>query len=184
MIAKTCSENLGIYASRRYAKCLSCGMILEGFGCYPAMTSNMLDDSCKRHNLFTGHNMFEPIRPLDEFVTGGENEMKGSELYQGGDLMNVQVCKDGKLFGRPLEITAVAAQKFQSRDRREPDREKLVIAFRDVERKLAVNKTNYKLLSAKYGDETDGWIGKKLVLKSVTVDFNGQLKDSIQVEPQ
>ena len=58
---------------------------------------------------------------------------------------------------------------------------KAVIRFRDSEKRLVLNKTNWGLIEEMYGEETDGWTGKKITLKKVKVDFKGDRVDSLRV---
>lgn len=58
---------------------------------------------------------------------------------------------------------------------------KPVLYFQKAEKGLIVNKTNGLTIASYYGPETDGWVGKELILYSVKVPFQGQLTDAIRV---
>ena len=59
--------------------------------------------------------------------------------------------------------------------------EKLCLRFKGIEKPMVLNQTNISILSAALGDNTDDWISKKVSLSVVKVSFNGELKDSLQV---
>ncbi len=58
---------------------------------------------------------------------------------------------------------------------------KPVIYFAGKEKGLVCNKTNAGAITAAYGQETDGWHGKKIVLFSQKVSFQGQITDGLRV---
>ena len=62
------------------------------------------------------------------------------------------------------------------------DGEKPVLFFEGEERGLVLNKTNSRAISAAYGYETDTWAGKRVILFSTTVDFQGSTVDAIRVK--
>lgn len=61
---------------------------------------------------------------------------------------------------------------------------KMVLEFENVEKTLVVNKTNREILTEAWGDETDDWRGKHVVLHIVSVTFKGERTPSIQLEPR
>lgn len=46
-----------------------------------------------------------------------------------------------------------------------------------------MNKTNCNALAFKFGDDTDGWIGKSVQLFSEPVYFQGKTTDGLRVRP-
>jgi hypothetical protein len=61
------------------------------------------------------------------------------------------------------------------------DDRKLVIYFTKAKKGLVLNKTNSKTIAATYGDDTDGWSGKSIVLFPAMVDFRGDTVEAIRV---
>lgn len=59
--------------------------------------------------------------------------------------------------------------------------EKGVIYFAEFDRGFVVNRTNIKRIIAWHGNETDAWIGKKLMLYESEAEFNGQTVPCIRV---
>lgn len=59
--------------------------------------------------------------------------------------------------------------------------QKLCVHFKEYEKSLLLNKTNATNISASYGPETDGWVGKQLVCYVAMVDFQGRSVEAIRV---
>jgi len=58
---------------------------------------------------------------------------------------------------------------------------KPALSFREVPKKLILNKTNGMLIAASYGTETSAWAGRELELFPDTVMFQGQVVPAIRV---
>src|SRR6266404_5529926 len=63
------------------------------------------------------------------------------------------------------------------------DGAKLVISFQNARKKLIANKTNAKRIVALYGDDTDAWTGKEVILRAEMVDFKGEAVLAVRVQP-
>lgn len=63
------------------------------------------------------------------------------------------------------------------------DGEKPVIHFDGKEKGVVLNKTNATNISSAYGGNTDGWRGKKVVLFTTWVDFQGKSVEAIRIRP-
>lgn len=63
------------------------------------------------------------------------------------------------------------------------DDRKLVIYFKGKQKGLVCNRTNADAIAYLYGDDTDGWIGKKIMLTSQLVSFQGKTTPAIRVQP-
>ena len=59
--------------------------------------------------------------------------------------------------------------------------QKLCVHFKEYEKSLLLNKTNATNISAAYGPETDGWLGKQLVCYVAMVDYQGRSVEAIRV---
>lgn len=59
---------------------------------------------------------------------------------------------------------------------------RIVMSFRGKEKSLVVNRTNANTISDMYGNETDNWFGKEIVLFPTRVDYQGKRVDAIRVE--
>jgi hypothetical protein len=58
---------------------------------------------------------------------------------------------------------------------------KLVVWFTNDTKGLVLNRTNNRTIRGAYGDNTDGWIGKLIVLFRTKADFGGELVDALRV---
>ena len=61
--------------------------------------------------------------------------------------------------------------------------ERPVLHFIGEQRGFVVNKTNATALSSVYGDDTEGWRGRDVILFPTRVDFRGTPTDTIRVKP-
>jgi hypothetical protein len=61
------------------------------------------------------------------------------------------------------------------------EEQKPVLYFQNHEKGTVLNKTNSKVIAAAYGDDTDDWAGRPLILFSATVDFRGDMVEAIRV---
>lgn len=62
------------------------------------------------------------------------------------------------------------------------DETKPIVYFNGAQKGLVLNKTNAGRIAAVYGDETDEWIGKEVLLYVEKVPFQNQMVDSIRVD--
>lgn len=78
----------------------------------------------------------------------------------------------------PVLITSVKLEEVgQGRDKER----KLIIAFSGKDKKFVCNKTNANTIAKLYGDDTDGWIAKWILLTPREVEFQGQMTWAIRV---
>jgi hypothetical protein len=56
-----------------------------------------------------------------------------------------------------------------------------VCYFREEDKGLVLNKTNSNTIAGLYGDETDDWKGKKIILYATEVQFQDRMVDAIRV---
>jgi len=61
------------------------------------------------------------------------------------------------------------------------DGHKPVLYFRKSTKGLVLNKTNAKVIAGTYGDDTDDWIDKTIILYPAMVDFRGDMVEAIRV---
>ncbi len=59
--------------------------------------------------------------------------------------------------------------------------QKPVVYFTGKEKGMTLNVTNKNAIVALYGQETDNWIGKPLILFSMMVDYQGQTVNGVRV---
>ena len=78
-----------------------------------------------------------------------------------------------------LTIARISKESMKNRDGQ--DEEKYVLYFSDAEKGMVLNKTNKNTLVDLYGEETDEWIGKKIILTSVDVDAFGETTAALRI---
>ncbi len=61
------------------------------------------------------------------------------------------------------------------------DDRKLVLRFQGRNKGMVCNKTNAQRIAHLYGQDTDGWIGKEIVLASEMVDYQGKTMEGLRV---
>lgn len=79
------------------------------------------------------------------------------------------------------EVKLVIARIEMEKIGREND-EKPVIYFTKAKKGLVCNKTNGKTIAAAYGDDTDQWEDREIVLFTMMVQFGDEMVDSIRVK--
>jgi hypothetical protein len=79
------------------------------------------------------------------------------------------------------EVTVVVASVEFENINAASDR-KLVMHFQGKERGLIVNKTNANRLAHMFGPDTNDWIGKEIILRAETVEFQGKMVEGIRVK--
>lgn len=60
---------------------------------------------------------------------------------------------------------------------------KIILSFKDKEKTLVLNKTNARKIGDKFGNNTDDWNGKEIILYPDKTEFQGKLVDCIRVRP-
>lgn len=58
---------------------------------------------------------------------------------------------------------------------------KLVVSFQDTDKTLVLNVTNARAIADMYGHNSDGWVGRKIMLFTMPVEFNGNTVQAIRV---
>lgn len=99
---------------------------------------------------------------------------KISERYPKGGEVTWFKADDFKSGPQTFTITTVEVDTTL-------DEEALVLVFHDSEKGLRMNKTNARALAERFGDNTDGWIGKTVTLARVPVTYQGQNTYGVRV---
>jgi hypothetical protein len=73
-----------------------------------------------------------------------------------------------------LTISACSGEQFE-------DGEKPALHFQEIDQGLVLNQTNARVLIEAYGYETDGWIGKPVVVFKTEVEFRGQRQPGLRL---
>ena len=101
-----------------------------------------------------------------------------NSIYAGANYMNAKNVASEGLVNKWLQITEAVVEDVGKQETAKP---KIVLSFMETKRRLALNATNAKIISQRFGNDTNGWIGLKISLLVIKKDFGGQLVDGIQV---
>lgn len=109
--------------------------------------------------------------------------MKGSEFFPSKYLKAEEIVDLAPL---TVTVKSVVAEILSSRDK--GDESKPVIYFTDLPAPLdggkgiILNKTNWYTIASLYGDDSDAWTDKQIVLVVVDVDAFGDVVSAIRVK--
>lgn len=78
-------------------------------------------------------------------------------------------------------IRSVQIEKVPSMKKQGKDVDKGIVYFREIERGWVMNRTNVECLKAMFGNETDGWVGKRVSLTKERVQVGPKQEDGIRV---
>jgi len=95
-----------------------------------------------------------------------------SKMYESKTIK----CADLNGRKRKMTIEAVENERFG-------EDSKLVMYFKGAQKGLVLNKTKCMSCAAAFGNDTDNWAGHELYLYPTKVAYQGQMVDSIGVEP-
>jgi hypothetical protein len=116
----------------------------------------------------------QPISPVQDNQTLAplvQSPPKVSQLYPSRYLHAADLNGQPKL----VEIAAVTDVELEGTT-------KLVVQFAGMDKSLVLNKTNARGLAGLYGDDTVGWIGKKIELYPTTTWFRDQTVPCIRLK--
>lgn len=58
--------------------------------------------------------------------------------------------------------------------------QKPVVYFQEAGKGMVLNKTNANTIAQMYGDDTEGWLGKQIILFAMKVEMQGKLVDGLR----
>ncbi len=120
----------------------------------------------ERHNNLMADNIDKII------LAKGANEMRISTAFPS------EYLKAADLQGRNVRVTM---DRVEMRD--VGDDTKPVLFFQGKEKGVVLNKTNATNIALAYGDDTDDWNGKEVILYEAMVDFQGRSVQAIRIRP-
>ena len=88
--------------------------------------------------------------------------------------------KAADLQGKEYTLT-VASVKIEDVGAEGSPEEKPVLYFAGRAKGVVLNRTNAETISHRYGDDTDDWINKEVIIYPDTVMFQGKLVDCIRM---
>lgn len=101
--------------------------------------------------------------------------MKATDIYAPQPLNAETVKKDfgGKVEGR---IESISVKDYN-------DGRSIILALVDQEMGVPLNTTNARTLIAEWGNETDAWIGKDIMVTIHKTVYMGKPTDGLKVDP-
>lgn len=88
--------------------------------------------------------------------------------------------KASDLGGKELILTIETAE-IETFNDEGGKRKKVVLTFCDHDQKMILNMTNRDAVVELYGDDTDDWVGEKIILYPTRVPYGGKKVDAIRV---
>ncbi len=87
--------------------------------------------------------------------------------------------KASDLQGREIPVIIAAADVEKIGNGNE---QKLVLKFQGKSKGMICNRTNANRIAYSYGNDTDEWIGKEIILYPDMVDFQGRMVEAVRVK--
>lgn len=97
------------------------------------------------------------------------------------DLFPSRFIKASDLQGRewPVTISHVAMEQLQTQGGKET---KGIVYFHAYEKQLVLNQVNYNTIAEPYGEDTDNWGGRPIVLYPTRTQFGTKMVDCIRIK--
>jgi hypothetical protein len=87
-------------------------------------------------------------------------------------------------FGKDVVVT-IDSVTLETLGQGQQAEQKFIVSFRNREKTLVLNKTNFKSIVAATGiDDTDGWGGRQIALFVMDVEYQGKMMPAIRVRPR
>jgi len=86
---------------------------------------------------------------------------------------------DGSFSHFKCVIEGATVEDVSAKD--DPPAMKVIISLVDKEKDIVLNKTNSFNLASRYGADTDGWIGKAVIVTASLKSFGGKMVPGIDV---
>jgi hypothetical protein len=97
---------------------------------------------------------------------------------RGADVFPSKYLKTGDLQGHKVRVLMASVQMEDLNDENKP-----VLYFHGKEKGLVLNKTKWNSIADLYGDDSDDWEGKPIVLAPGKTTYQGKRVDCIDIEP-
>jgi hypothetical protein len=99
-------------------------------------------------------------------------------VYAGDNMNAAWVLENGKRL--TLKIADVLLKVYGGDG--EPEEKKLVLQFANLNKTLSLNVGNKNILKEEFGADTDGWLGKTIIVTTWKVAYAGKKVDGITLE--
>lgn len=83
---------------------------------------------------------------------------------------------------QPALVTIGDIEQVNVAPQGQPEEKKWTMSFPELDKPLVLNSTNMHVIGSIYGEDTDGWMGQKLVIyHDPNVSFGGKLVGGLRV---
>jgi hypothetical protein len=106
--------------------------------------------------------------------------MKASKMKRD-DLFPSRYFKAADLGGKPLDLVIKSAGIETLKNMQGTNEDKLVLGFVGQKKLLVTNRTNFDAIAELHGDETNGWINKRIQLYPDKAHVGGKSVDAVRV---
>lgn len=104
-------------------------------------------------------------------------ELKGSKLNINDVYPSTsQYLKAGDLQGHSVKVIIESCGTAEFKEGN-----KVALKFKGKEKEMVMNPTNARKIGEYYGEETDHWIGKEIIIYPDKTEFNNQMVDCLRV---
>lgn len=90
--------------------------------------------------------------------------------------------KEADLQGRKVKVTIAKVQIDELQMTGGHKEKKPVVYLQGKEKMLVLNKTNALAIASLYGNDTDAWVGKQIVLRPAKDRFQGNMVACIRID--
>src|SRR6476659_477300 len=97
------------------------------------------------------------------------------------DVFPSKYLKAEDLEGASVTVTIEEVKREEVGPKKES---KPVISFAETLKRLVLNKTNAATIAKLYGEETDEWLGKRIILYPKDTEFQGEMVLAVRVSLQ
>ena len=99
-----------------------------------------------------------------------------AQAFPSKYLSAADVTEQGIMF----RVQSVTLEQVDQ-DTSKPD--KPIVHFQGQDKGMVLNVTNNNTIISMYGADSDGWVGKDIILFKTHVDFQGRMVEAIRVRP-
>lgn len=100
-----------------------------------------------------------------------------SEIYGKTEYLSTEVVERLGLW-----LTSLRIEKAEVRELKGVQKIVLTLKHGTDYYDLPLNRTNALILAQEFGDDTENWVGKDIILQKVKRNFQGKLVDAIEVK--
>jgi hypothetical protein len=97
------------------------------------------------------------------------------------DLFPSKYFRAADLGGKPFDVVIKSATVETLKNMQGNNEDKLVLGFIGQKKSLVMNRVNFDSVAELHGEETDGWVGKRIQIYPTTARVGGKSVDCVRV---